>query len=593
MGMGGAYTALADDDSAIFYNPAGLAGQRGALMFEHVPIAESGTGMTFNDGRLDFGGLNFPTHIGNFGFGLIQFAIGGIEGRQTLADNATMINTSQLALFLPYGFNIGRCAFGVTGKMVSYSLGQYSASGYGLDLGAKAPLFRGDTFLGRDTTVTGGLAVRNAIPPTLTLYQEPTSLERTFAAGLAVSALTRETYLHAEDQITHDRFTVSVDMIRGNIDTPMTPAFGVEYAYLDAYAIRAGYNATGDITIGVGAGGPASTFRFDYAADLTALAPQHRFTVSWLFTAPPAAVESDVHFGAYRRALYDKERLMERFEREGREAAGQGSYEDAYNSFEKAAVLDPHDWEIEDLLNSSRDGYHLSGVKTKLDAARREHDARNDALAARNALDAVLFDPKSREAADYLVQLRNAVIAAGGPATFDDVRRVLADEHAKRFDDAAADRNIVIMRQELERIKAIDPDNAASWQPLRDKLDESAKQWLADYLKQAAQAMADRDAVSMARAIRRIRRINAGHPQLAELAKQLRRLSRRVGSSFYDTNFIRQIYYTAAAEYTLGNDDNAAQHLSALMHADATDKDGNALIDRIRGEGRMKEANEP
>ena len=60
---------------------------------------------------------------------------------------------------------------------------------------------------------------------------------------------------------------------------------------------------------------------------------------------------------------------------------------------------------------ASRDGYHLSGVKTKLDAARREHDAHNDALAASNALDAVLFDPKSREAADYLVQLRNAVIA--------------------------------------------------------------------------------------------------------------------------------------------------------------------------------------
>jgi hypothetical protein len=29
------------------------------------------------------------------------------------------------------------------------------------------------------------------------------------------------------------------------------------------------------------------------------------------------------------------------------------------------------------------------------------------------------------------------------------------------------------------------------------------------------------------------------------------------------------------------------------MHADATDGAGNALIDRIRGEGRIKEADEP
>ena len=214
-------------------------------------------------------------------------------------------------------------------------------------------------------------------------------------------------------------------------------------------------------------------------------------------------------------------------------------------------------------------------------------------MAANNALDAVFFDPASREAADYLAQLRNAVIASSGPATFDDVRRALVDEHVKRFDDAFADRNIVIMRKELERVKAVDADNAASWQPLLDKLAESAKLWLADYLKQAAQAMAGRDAVSMARAIRRIRRIDAGHPQLAELAKELRGLSRRFGSSFYNTNFLRQIYYTAAADYTLGNDQDAAQHLSALMHADATDGAGNALIDRIRGEGRIKEADEP
>ncbi len=591
--MGGAFTALADDDSAIYYNPAGLAGQRGALMLEHIPVAESGTGMTFNDGRLDFAGIQFPTRLGSFGFGLIQFAIGGIEGRQTLADQATTINATQTALFLPYGFNVGRYSFGLTGKMVNYSLGQYSGSGYGLDLGAKAPLFRGDTILGRDTTITGGLAIRNAIPPTLTLYQDPTSLERTLAAGVAVSALTRETYLREEDRITHDRCTLSVDMVRGNMDTQLSPALGLEYSYLGSYALRAGYNVTKDITIGLGLGGPASTFRVDYAVDLTALAPQHRFTLTWLFTAAPASVVSDVHFGAYRRALYDKERLMERFEREGREAAEQGNYADAYNSFDKAAVLDPQDREIEDLLNSSRDGYHLSGVKTKLDAARREHDAHNDALAANNALDAVFFDPASREAADYLAQLRNAVIASSGPATFDDVRRALVDEHVKRFDDAFADRNIVIMRKELERVKAVDADNAASWQPLLDKLAESAKLWLADYLKQAAQAMAGRDAVSMARAIRRIRRIDAGHPQLAELAKELRGLSRRFGSSFYNTNFLRQIYYTAAADYTLGNDQDAAQHLSALMHADATDGAGNALIDRIRGEGRIKEADEP
>ena len=274
--MGGAFTGLADDSSAMFYNPAGLAGQRGTLMFEHVPINESGSGFAFNDGRLDFLGLIFPSRFGTFGFGVHQFAIGGIETRTTLADPATIVKISQTAFFFPYAVDYKGWSLGVTGKAVNYSLAGYGGTGLGADIGAKRLISLGDTRWGRDTQLSFGAAVRNAIAPTFTLYQDPTALERTTAFGAALSAYVREHYEAATDQVSHDRLSLSVDVTKGNQDSGLGFAFGADYSYLDRYAVRLGFNADGNLTIGLGLGGRSSTFRVDYAS---VLAPLHRVLV--------------------------------------------------------------------------------------------------------------------------------------------------------------------------------------------------------------------------------------------------------------------------------------------------------------------------
>ncbi len=590
--LGGAFTGLADDSSAIYYNPAGLAGQRGALMLEHVPINESGTGLSFNDGRLDFAGIHYPSSFGTFGFGAVQFAMGKIEGRQSLSDTATDFNATQTAAFLPYAVAFGGLSLGVTGKSVTYSLGSYHGTGYGADLGAKATLFRGDSMLGRETRVNAGLAIRNALAPTLRLYQDPVALERTVAAGLAATALVRESYDSGENRVIYDRFAVDFDLVRGNLDMPLSPAAGLEYAYLDRFAIRGGYSSLGNITMGFGLGGSDSTFRFDYAADIVALAPQHRFTVSWVFTAPAARVESGVRFSSFRRAQLDQERLKDRFVREGRDAAATGDYELAWADFQKAQVLDPRDQTVAGLVESSREGSRLAGVKVRIDESRRQRAVRNDARAADLALEAAAFDPASREAADYAVQLRNDIISSGTVADFDGARRRMVDEQTQAFHAALADRNIARMRRALERIKALGPDAEADWKPLESSLDDSRAGLVTQYLDDAQRALSTKDAQAMARAVRRIRRVDPGHARLPGLEVKLRKLSRRWVLSFYDAHYIRQLYDTAAADYVLGNFSSAAQALVVLLRCDATHEDANALIDRMRDEGSITQEQE-
>ena len=591
--MGGAFTGLADDSSAMFYNPAGLPGQRGALMLEHVPINESGTGFAFNDGRLDFFGVDYPSRFGTFGFGFYQFAIGGIEGRTNLSDAPTKLNASQTAYFVPYAFRYHDWAFGFTGKAINYSLAGYGATGYGADVGAKTSLFRGDTVLGRDTNVAIGAAVRNILAPTFTLFEDPTALERTTSIGLAVTSFVREHYEASDDHVSDDRFSATMDATLGNQDSGFTLALGVEYAYQNTYALRAGLNSDRDITIGVGAGGPASTFRVDYAAVLSPLAPQHRFTISWMFTDPPTPIESDVHLPAYRRAVLDQERSRERLIREGNAAAAEGHYDAALADFQKAQVLDPHNGTISGLVQSGQEGNRLAGVKELLDGARREHGVKNDDFAAKDVLQAIIIDPENREAADYLVQLRNSMIAAGSPAAFDLARAQKIDSLTHDYDSAAGGRNIYGLRRATARVKAIAPDDTAAWQLLADKLASTTSEWLAEYLNQANAAFKAHDAIAMARAVRRIRRLDPRFKELSALASKVQKLSRKAGSSFYDTNYLRQLYYTAAFDYVLGNYQSAAENLAVLIRANATHEDGNALIDRMRDEGCLTEEQEP
>jgi tetratricopeptide (TPR) repeat protein len=591
--MGGAFTGLADDSSAIFYNPAGLAGQRGALMLEHVPINESGTGFAFNDGRLDFLGLNYPSRYGSFGFGFYQFSIGGIEGRTNLSDAATTLSASQTAYFVPYAFKYNDWAFGATGKAVTYSLAGYGATGFGADIGAKTSLFRGDTFLGRETNITMGAAVRNILAPTLTLYEDPTALERTTTIGIAMTSFVSEHYETAADHVSHDRFTMTMDATLGNQDSGFTMAMGLEYAYQNLYALRGGFNSDRNVTIGVGAGGPDSPFRFDYAAVLAPLAPQHRFTISWLFTEPRTSIESDVHLPAYRRAVLDQQRSRERFIREGNAAATEGRYDTALSAFLKAQALDPHDDTINGLVQSGQEGNRLAGVKELLDSARREHGVKNDDLASKDVLQAIILDPDNREVVDYSVRLRNEMIAAGSPAAFDMARAQKVESLTHDYDAAAAARNIYGVRRAAARVKAIDPDDTAAWQLLDDKLTSATSTWLAEYLIQANAAFTAHDAVAMARAVRRIRRLDPHFKDLGALSSKVRKLSRKIGSSFYDTNYLRQLYDTAAFDYVLANYQSAAENLAVLIRSNATHEDGNALIDRMRDEGCITEEQEP
>jgi len=136
LGMGGAFTALADDENALFYNPAGLGFLEG-LRFGS--FYEPRFGASFGDLAL----------VGrNFGLGLIFFNLGGIdqrdahdnpvdEGTFNYGSSGTIGATGVKLEDLPFQLGLPKgLALGLTAKLYQVStLESGNGSGLALDLG--------------------------------------------------------------------------------------------------------------------------------------------------------------------------------------------------------------------------------------------------------------------------------------------------------------------------------------------------------------------------------------------------------------------------------------------------------------------------
>ncbi len=131
LGMGGAFTALADDENALFYNPAGLASQE---KFRFGSFWEPRFGGSFGDLALAGEGL---------GAGLIFYNLGGIprydaqgrpQGSFTYGATGTVgaggLRVGKLLGVLPEGLAVGLAA-----KLYQISVPDNPGGGMAFDLG--------------------------------------------------------------------------------------------------------------------------------------------------------------------------------------------------------------------------------------------------------------------------------------------------------------------------------------------------------------------------------------------------------------------------------------------------------------------------
>jgi hypothetical protein len=134
--MGDSFAAIADDASAAYYNPAGLA---------QLPDTQLGGAHTSYFQGVNYEVLNFTHPIAKeeeyarhtFAFSVYQLSINGIERRSNDTEDPTgKFGTSDAAYALSYAYGASRrLSFGATGKYIAQTLDTYHSSAYALDAG--------------------------------------------------------------------------------------------------------------------------------------------------------------------------------------------------------------------------------------------------------------------------------------------------------------------------------------------------------------------------------------------------------------------------------------------------------------------------
>ncbi|MGE5177033.1 MAG: PorV/PorQ family protein [Hyphomicrobiales bacterium] len=241
MGMASAYVALADDPTATYWNPAGLASMQGA----QVTVMHN---EWIQDFRQEYAAVGAP-----FGPGAVGFAFSGFYTSELEARDATGVLTGH------FGFNdvsmtgayAGRVApgldVGAAARYLREMIDQEDAKTFIFDLGAKYRV--------RDTGVTFGGALQN-LGGDPTLVTEKIPLPRMARLGAA--------YQRAIPRL-HGTATLSTEYRKARAEGGRFHVGG-EFDYKEQVALRLGakfgYDAQ-DVAFGIGL--TRSRIRFDYA----------------------------------------------------------------------------------------------------------------------------------------------------------------------------------------------------------------------------------------------------------------------------------------------------------------------------------------
>lgn len=241
MGLGSAYVALADDPTATYWNPAGLAGVRSteitAMHNEWI-----------QDFRQEYAAVGAPLGKGALGFAFSGFYTSELEGRDDVGNLTRNFGFNDITMTAGYGRSFGAgLDLGLAVRYLREMIDDQDATTFAADLGARYRLPKTGLSFGAAAQNFGGKPK---------LVDESFKLPATLRVGAAWSRALSG--LHSVGTITTEVRKARSEDARFHV--------GGELSYKDRLALRMGgkfgYDAE-DLSFGIGL--TQSKLRFDYA----------------------------------------------------------------------------------------------------------------------------------------------------------------------------------------------------------------------------------------------------------------------------------------------------------------------------------------
>ncbi len=256
-GMGGAFTAIADDATAGSWNPGGLGRLGSPAVMAMTDLAPFGAGVSYLAGAV-------PAGPGAVGVSVAALTAGGIDGRDDDGRRMSADAILEVAGSGAYGMALGRVAGRPVWAGVTVEVHRDLDGGMAFGGGAGAVMALGDA-------VTAGLAVAHLGPPT-----DGFALPATVRGGLALA--------------TSSRWILALDAAMPITSRVTRVGLGGEYWLDPRLALRAGFRRAladqgfgGLEGLGAGLGARLGSFGLDYALE-SAGDPgwSHRISIAWL-----------------------------------------------------------------------------------------------------------------------------------------------------------------------------------------------------------------------------------------------------------------------------------------------------------------------
>lgn len=256
IGMGRAFVGLADDATAVYWNPGGLSGlKQNQAVLQYVTLIDGNSYQYLGYGHI------LP-YIGTVGVGVVMLNQGEAEGRNTFNEVTDSFTNQELGILLGFGSDITpQLSAGGTIKIVNQSLMNLSATGFGIDVGL---MYRPLPLLNL------GLSFQNLLAPSIKLAEtaETYPMNMTFGVGA---------------KFYDDRLKLDLDVAKNLEQDAIKPRFGLEVMPIPSMKELAFRGGIDSAEIHAGVGYAYQGFQLDYALGFQTADIMHKVALSYSF----------------------------------------------------------------------------------------------------------------------------------------------------------------------------------------------------------------------------------------------------------------------------------------------------------------------